>query len=75
MGLESLKTFNEIKLTKENIRHKLRFASGDIKMETNGLVSDTKNLAKSSFLQLGAGYVTSFLQNRIMRFFANRRNR
>ena len=75
MGLESLKTFNEIKLTKENIRHKLRFASGDIKMETNGLVSDTKNLAKSSFLQLGAGYLTSFLQNRIMRFFTNRRNR
>ncbi len=75
MGLESLKTFNEIKLTKENIRHKLRFASGDIKMETNGLVSDTKNLVKSNFLQLGAGYATSFLQNRIMRFFINRRNR
>lgn len=75
MRLENLKTFEEIKLTKENIRHKIRFASGDIKMETNGLVGDTKNLAKSSFLQLGAGYATSFLQNRIIRFIRNKRNK
>lgn len=75
MRLESIKTFNEIKLTKENIRHKLRFAAGDIKMETNGLVGDTKNLAKSSLLQLGAGFATNFLQKRIIRFFINRKNR
>lgn len=75
MRLEDLKTFDEIKLTKENIRHKLRFASGDIKMERDGLFSDSKILAKSSLLQLGAGYATSLLQKRIIRFFRNRKNR
>ena len=73
MRLEDLKTFDEIKLTKENIRHKLRFAAGDVKMETNGLVSDSKQLAKKSLFQLGAGYATSLLQNRIIRFFRNRK--
>lgn len=73
MRLEDLKTFDEIKLTKENIRHKLRFAAGDVKMETNGLVSDSKQLAKKSLFQLGAGYATNLLQNRIIRFLRNRK--
>lgn len=75
MRLDSLKTFDEIKLTKENIRHKLRFAAGDIKMEKDGLLSDSKYLAKQSLIQLGAGYAINMLKDRIIRFFRNRKNR
>ena len=75
MRLESLKTFNEIKLTKINIRHKRRFAAGDIKMETNGIVGDARQLVRTNFLQVGISYASGFLQKQVFRFIRNRRNK
>ncbi len=69
MRPDSLKTFNEIKLTRQNYRHKLRFASDDIKLEANGLVSDSKQIARDGLLKLGAGYLSSIIQKRLIRYF------
>ena len=73
MQLDSLKTFDEIKLTRANIRHKLRFAAGDIKMESRGLVSDTKDIAKINIMQFGAGYLSKIVQKQIYRLFRKKR--
>lgn len=73
MQLDSLKTFDEIKLTRANIRHKLRFTAGDIKLESRGLVSDTKDIAKINIMQFGAGYLSRIVQKQIYRLFRKKR--
>ena len=75
MRLDSLKTFNEIKLSKINLRHKRRFTAGDIKMETNGIVGDAKQMVRTNFMQLGVSYASGFLQKQIFRFIRNRKKK
>lgn len=69
MQLDSLKTFNEIKLSRQNYRHKLRFAADDIKLEAKGIVSDSKQIARNGLMKLGARYLSSFIQKRLIRYF------
>ena len=69
MQLDSLKTYSEIKLSKQNYRHKLRFASDKIKLEANGFVTDTKHIARNGLLKFGAGYLSRIIQKRLIRHF------
>lgn len=69
MQLDSLKTYSEIKLSRQNCRHKLRFASDKIKLEANGFVSDSKYIAKNGLLKFGAGYLSRIIQKKLIRYF------
>jgi hypothetical protein len=69
MQLDSLKTLNEIKLSKQNYRHKLRFASDSIKLEANGFVSDSKHIVSNGLLKLGTGYLARIIQKKLIHYF------
>ncbi|MDY0104750.1 MAG: hypothetical protein RBS07_17585 [Lentimicrobium sp.] len=69
MQLNSIKTLNEIKLSKQNYRHKLRFASDKIKLEANGVVSDSKHIASIGLLKFGTGYLSGIIQKKLIHYF------